>query len=473
MVPEPTPSPDPSPDPSLPPPPSSSPSTAGVGRRRFLLGAGGLAVTAAAGVGLWQALVRERTAAVVGAPSPGTTPPPMGERVLVVVQLGGGNDALNALVPADGRYLDARPTLGVPEVDRLVLPGVDAYGLHPALTPLLEAWGAGELALVAGTGIEGQSRSHFQALDTWWSARPGQVRTTGWLGRWLDATEDEDPGNPLRAVALGAGAPALVGERSTATVVLDPSAFRLAAPRGVDADALAEAWLATAGPVDPPGSSPGSSPASPPGSSAGPTAGPLLAAARAAVPTTVTATRQLAGAFDEALGVDAAPGLPDGGAAGPGRIAELLQATAAVIDHGLGTRVVHVGVGGFDTHAGQAQAHPALLADLAAGLAGLREAAVAGGWADRLLVVTVSDFGRRVVENGSGTDHGAGGLQLVGGTGVAGGQVVGALDLGTLVDGDLAPVVDGRSVYAAALDWLGGPTDDVLGQRFDRLGLLG
>ena len=136
------------------------------------------------------------------------------------------------------------------------------------------------------------------------------------------------------------------------------------------------------------------------------------------------------------------------------------------------TRVVHVGVGGFDTHADQAPTQARLLADLATGLTALRRRASDGGWHDRLLVVTVSEFGRRVAENGSGTDHGHGGLQLVMGAPVAGGRVIGAMDLGRLDDGDLAAEVDGRSVYAAALDWLGGPTDEVLGGRFDRLDLL-
>lgn len=446
----------PGPEPALDPRAAGAPGGgrrggAPLARRRFLLGAGGALAGAAVGAGAWRALVAERSSGAAGTAqavgSTGTVPT-AADTVLVVVQLGGGNDALNALVPADGRYLDARPTLGVREADRLVLAGEPAYGLHPALAPLVPAWEAGELAVVAGTGIEGQSRSHFQALDTWWSARPGEVRSTGWLGRWLDATVDQDPDNPLRAVALGAGAPALLGERSTATVVLDPAAFRLRAPAGVDAGALAEAWLATAAPL---------------------AEAPLLAAAQQVVPTTVTATDRLAGAFADVADA-AGPAVGDGVPATP--ITDLLRTAAAVLDHDLGTRVVHVGAGGFDTHADQAGTHPALLADLAGGLAELRAAAAAGGWADRLLVVTVSDFGRRVAENGSGTDHGFGGLQLVGGTAVDGGRVVGALDLGALRDGDLPPVLDGRSVYAAALDWLGGPTDEVLGGPFDRHDLV-
>lgn len=421
-------------------------------RRRFLLGAGGSAVAAAGGALAWSQLVTDRVGRRA-APAPATTtssaPAPTGAGSrLVVVQLGGGNDALNSLPPADGRYVDRRPTLAVAEADRVPLAGTTTHALHPSLAPLAPWWAAGSLAAVVPVAIEGQSRSHFQALDTWWSARPGEHASTGWLGRWLDATADTDPDNPLRAVALGGGSPALVGTRSTVTVVNDPERFRLLTPPGADAEAITAALLASAAPLGDE---------------------PLLAAARAALPVTFEAADQVGQAVG-ATDVDPASG----------PLGSLLRTAAGLIDLDLGTRVVHVSAGGFDTHAGQADSHPRLLADLADGLTALLAAVEDQGRADEVVVLVLSEFGRRVAENGSGTDHGFGGLALLAGTPVAGGRVVGQVDLGSLDGGDLAPDVDARSLYAACLDHLGGVggpddaqlTDEVLDGPYDRLDLL-
>jgi len=113
-----------------------------------------------------------------------------------------------------------------------------------------------------------------------------------------------------------------------------------------------------------------------------------------------------------------------------------------------------------------------LLADVARGIDGFLASIEAQGRADDVVLMTTSEFGRRVGENGSGTDHGQASVQFVAGAPVATAQVVGTSDLGHLDQGDLPIAVDTRSLYAAALDWLGGPTDDVLGGTYDRLGLL-
>jgi uncharacterized protein (DUF1501 family) len=132
-----------------------------------------------------------------------------------------------------------------------------------------------------------------------------------------------------------------------------------------------------------------------------------------------------------------------------------------------------VTAGGYDTHSAQLARHEELLTDLAAGMTAFFEAGDAAGWSDRVVLMTTSEFGRRVAENGSaGTDHGLGGAHMLLGPAVVGTQVVGHVDLGRLSDGDVAATVDPRSLYAAALDWLGGPTDEVLGSHYDRLGLI-
>ncbi|MGZ7003807.1 MAG: DUF1501 domain-containing protein [Acidimicrobiales bacterium] len=418
-------------------------------RRAFLGLTGGAAAVAVGGTAAWRSLVDDRvhdaTDPTTTTATPGTSTsidPDHAGRVLVVVQLGGGNDGLNTLVPAgDGRYYDRRPTLAVPEDQVVALPGLTGYGLNPALGPLAPYWAQGRLGLVEGIGFPGQSRSHFQALDTWWNASLDNTARTGWLGRWLDAVGD--PSDPLRAIALGSGSPALVGQRAQSTVVLDPAGFALSTPDGVDADGLSRAFVGTAEPLS---------------------SDPVIAAAQGAVPGTLGSVRSLAPALTDQTS--------EGDDNEGGNLTTLLGVAARVIDLGLGTRIIVVSVSGFDTHANEGAAHPPLLTDLATGLDRFLQAVDAQGRADDVLVMTTSEFGRRVVENGSGTDHGKASVALLAGGPVAGGQVVGQADLGALDDGDLTVAIDTRSMYAAALDWLGGPTDDLLGGTYDRHGLL-
>ena len=148
--------------------------------------------------------------------------------------MSGGNDALNTVVPHDGRYHDLRPQLGIPDDKLLALSGETAVGLHPALQPLVPMWDAHQLAVLPCVGFASDSRSHFASLDTWWSASPDHSLKTGWIGRWLDAT-GAAADNPLVAISLGGGAvPALASEHAQATAVNDLTAFRLLAPRGSD-----------------------------------------------------------------------------------------------------------------------------------------------------------------------------------------------------------------------------------------------
>lgn len=413
-------------------------------RRAFLSLVGGAAATSAVGAGAWAGLLRERVedaaAVAVGGGS-------VSGRVLVVLQLDGGNDGLNTLVPSDGRYRDARPKLALPEAD-LVRVRADGFALHPGLTPLAARWDAGRIAAFEGIGQRNQSRSHFKAMDVWWAGTDGSASTTGWLGRWLDATEGSSP-NPLRSISLGTGAPALVGSRSLPTVVLSPSRFALAAPARTDAAAITAAFLAT----------------SAPGGAGGDV---WLDAARAAIPTTIEAIDLVDRARVDDPDVDLVTGRVNENTA-----SALLQTAAGIIELGVGTQVLLVGVNGFDTHSNQLIVHDELLRDVAAGITAFFDRLEAAGLADNVLLVTTSEFGRRVAENASeGTDHGFAGAQFVMGAGVRGGRVVGDAGLGALVDGDLPIGIDTRSLYAVALDWLGGPTDDVLGGSFDRYGLI-
>jgi uncharacterized protein (DUF1501 family) len=286
---------------------------------------------------------------------------------------------------------------------------------------------AGQLSIVQSVGFPAPGRSHFVALDNWWSATPGHPSSAGWLGRTLDRMPSD--GNPLRAVALGAGVPALTGERSRPTVVLDPAAFKLSSSDRK----LQDAWKLVGG--------------------------------------------QRAANAMEALGVFAAIKTATDAAATAddtegGDLTDLLVAAAELIVGNHGTKVIHIVTSGYDTHAGQLATQARLLQDLATGIERFTNRLAKAGLADRALLMTTSEFGRRVHENGSeGTDHGKASVQFLAGPMVRGG-LVGDTDLGRLDDGDLAPATDPRSLYGAALGWLGAPVEEILGGPYADLGVL-
>jgi uncharacterized protein (DUF1501 family) len=416
-----------------------------VSRRQFLGLTGGAAMVGVGGAGAWRLLIEDRMTSDVGRA--------VSDRVLVILQLSGGNDGLDTVIPTgDGRYHDLRPTLAVADADVVALDGLSGFGLHPALAPLGPWWDKGRLAMVEGIGIPGQSRSHFSALDSWWRGTADGKPGTGWVGRWLDAVGD--PSDPLRAISLAAGSPALLGEHATSTIVFDPAGFALEAPSGTDVQRLSTAFRATAAPLS---------------------SDPTMAAAQLSVPATLDSATALRPALQSRVPGSTGPAARGRQAAKAGNdhdLVSLLDVTARLIELRLGTQVIVVTVGGYDTHSSQAQAHPALLTDLATGLDRFLTQIDAQGQADDVVVITTSEFGRRAGENGSGTDHGQASVQFVAGAPVAAAQLVGSADLGRLDQGDLPIVIDTRSLYAASLDWLGGPTDDVLGGHYDRFGLL-
>jgi uncharacterized protein (DUF1501 family) len=249
--------------------------------------------------------------------------------------------------------------------------------------------------------------------------------------------------NPLRAVALGGRSSALVGERSLSTQINDPARFSLLTPPGSDSERVVAAFVATAEPL---------------------ARDAVVADAQRAVASAAATTELL-----PAPGQGAAPG---DAYASPPSATSLLETAATLIELDLGTQVIVVVMNGFDTHAGQTARHAELLADLAGGIAGFSSTVASRAPEQDVLVMTTSEFGRRVAENASGgTDHGNAGVQLLCGTRVRGG-LIGASELGSLVEGDLPIVVPTGSMYAAALDWLGGPTDEVLGRHHDRLDLV-
>lgn len=352
------------------------------------------------------------------------------DRILVVVQMSGGNDGLNMLVPLDGRYHDLRPTIGHADDKLGKMFGTAAYGLHPSLAPMQSLIDGGQVAAIASVGYPHPTRSHFLCLDDWWSATPGKTSQTGWLGRYMDLTGASDT-DPLRAVALGSGVPALFGVTSRPTVVISPESFRIQASAKSKAS-LVDGWTKVGGP-------------------------------------SAVAALEAINVFDK-LKLQAAPASTGDEGEG-GALAKSLAVAAELIVAGSSARVIHVTSGGFDTHANQVADHAVLMDDLAVGLKHFSERLTAAGLADRALVMTTSEFGRRAKENGSGTDHGKAGVQFLVGPMVSGG-VIGATDLGSLDDGDIKPGIDVRSLYATALDWLRAPSSDVLQGQFESLQAL-
>ena len=193
---------------------------------------------------------------------------------------------------------------------------------------------------------------------------------------------------------------------------------------------------------------------------------PVLDAARQAWGSTVDAVGQFARVATSTDG----PGGDDYGAASGFAVGMQLAAELVVGD--VGARVIVVSVGGFDTHSNQVETHAALLADLADGLQQFWATVDAADRGDQVLLITQSEFGRRVAENGSaGCDHGAAGVSFAMGSSIVPG-LHGAVDLTDLLDGDVRPTTDPRALFTVALDWLGGDVERVLGRRYDDLDLL-
>ena len=343
---------------------------------------------------------------------------------------------MNTLVPADGRYRDARPTLAIPEADLVALTGVADWSLHPKLAPLATYWDAGTAAFLPGIGFGDPDHSHFVSLDRWWRADDLSA-ATGWLGRSVGA----DSTAPLYATALGSGAPLLRSDSFQAAVVIQPDSF--AFPVGLSEDALR--GLTT--PVS---------------------ADQLHALAQRSMLDAIGAVDAFAGLVDPAADAGDDVSYREGGL----DLIQGLDLAARLVTSNVGARIVVVSVGGFDTHSNQLATHDALLDDLAKGIDAFMQKVAAAGASDKTLLVTTSEFGRRVGENASGGfDHGAGGLSMMFGGAVIGG-IHSEIDLGDQLDGDVRPTLDPRTMYTACLDWLGLDPVVALGQRYDDVKLL-
>lgn len=367
------------------------------------------------------------------------------ERILVVIQLSGGNDGLNTVVPfKDSAYYAARPKLAIPANEVVKLS--DELGLNPALRSLETLFADGRMSVVQGVGYEQPNRSHFESMDIWHSCQRKTDRGSfGWIGRWL-SQEKAAASAAMDSWALHLGHEpqplALASRDGTIPSIASLEQFRL---RLGDRDEIKRELLqltrASAAVSEP-------------------AASDLLSFVQASSQTAIETSQRLEGTRQST----------DSNNFPQSTLGEKLSTIAQLIVSEFETRVYYVTLDGFDTHAQQPAAHSALLRQWAEALSAFHQRLNQAGQSDRVLVLTFSEFGRRVTENASeGTDHGAAAPLFLSGPRLKSAVVGQQPSLTDLDDGDLKYHTDFRSVYATVIDkWFQSKADSriVLGGEY-------
>ncbi len=368
-------------------------------------------------------------------------------RSLVVVQLSGGNDYLNTLVPYDnGLYYDFRKTVKIEPDEVLKLD--DGLGFRPGMEPIKRLWDEGKVAIINGIGYPKPNRSHFRSMDIWHTALPEDVGTEGWLGRTIRELDPKGE-NVLTGVNFGRGLPRSLGCRGVPVAsvgnletyglfpdmkdealkkfALDTFAKMYGGARGKDAviDFLGQTGMNALKGAD------------------------ILRTAPAKY----------------SSGVEYADS----------PIAESLKSVAQVMFADLGTRIYYTQHGSFDTHAGELDAHSKLWSEVASAVGDFTDDLREHGREDDAIIFMFSEFGRRIRDNGSGTDHGSGGLAFVIGSSVKGGMygAYPSLKEEDQLEGDLLFNNDFRQSYTAILqDWMGLEAAPIVNGQFESLGFI-
>ena len=370
--------------------------------------------------------------------------------VLAVMSLSGGNDGLNTVIPYNNsKYRDYRPSLSI--ASESIIPINDQLGLHPAMAPLKKYWDEGHLAIIVGVGYPNGSLSHFRSMDIWATCEPDELGLTGWLGSVI---HDVDPRgeNVLTGVNFGRGLPRSLAKEGVAVAsVGDLSTYGLLTDMGIE-DQRAEALDLF---------------------------GRMYAPAIGQVAVDDYIRRTGIEALQGADILSAAPGLYTSDVEyASTAMGGYLRDMAQVHNADFGTRVMFTTApyNIFDTHANQSVGHANLLQDVSvnvdAFITDLRQL----GKSDNLTLFFYSEFGRRAMDNGSGTDHGTGGVAFAIGDHVKGG-IYGeypSLEEGKLEDGgNLQHNVDFRSPYTTLLDrWMGLDAKSIVGGDFETLDFI-
>ncbi|HTU90105.1 MAG TPA: DUF1501 domain-containing protein [Gemmataceae bacterium] len=366
------------------------------------------------------------------------------DSILVVLEMTGGNDGLNTVIPyADDLYHKYRPTLR--RGKDAVIPLNDHVGLHSSMQGLKPLWEQGQLAVVQGVGYPNPNRSHFEAMDIWQSADPKRQLKTGWLGRSTSEIKNPSGAVPILHIGHDRMPLALEGTSGGAVSINNRDSFSLDMAGGEAGRHSARRRLVEE--LSAPSQKTGEE--------------DLAAFVQRRQVQTLTAVETLR----EVLG--GANGVPRLG----NNLYQKLQLIAALIAKGFGTRLFYLSFSGFDTHAGQGPMHANLLSELASAVAGFFRTLKGSRDESRVRLMTFSEFGRRVSENDSrGTDHGAASCMFVTGPSVKGGVAGSHPSLSELDAGDLKFHTDFRRVYATLLDgWLGCDSKVVLGAKWDHL----
>jgi uncharacterized protein (DUF1501 family) len=353
-----------------------------------------------------------------------------GAGVLVLVTLYGGNDGINSLIPyADNAYHDARPELAYTPDEVLHLDS--QLGLNPAMKGLAQLWTQRQLAIVRGVSYPKPDHSHFRSMDIWQTASPAEPVSTGWIGRWLDATGDD----PLRAVNIGPVLPPLVvGAKYTA------AALSTAHVPPQQADRF-DAVMSALGADDP-------------------TDTPAMAAVRKAYRATRTTNKTFESVTPTAEEDNSLSGQ--------------LSMVAAAVRAGVPTRVYTVQLGGFDTHANERATQQRLLQTLDEAVTPFLHDMASDRYGKNVVLMAYSEFGRRVVANASeGTDHGTAGPVFIAGVPVRGGFYGAEPSLTDLDHGDLKYTSDFRDIYCELLSrTVGTDPEPAVGTGRNSLGFL-
>jgi uncharacterized protein (DUF1501 family) len=367
--------------------------------------------------------------------------------ILVVLQLSGGNDYLNTVIPyANSLYWENRPVINIPE--HQVIPLDNAVGFHPSMAALKPLYDAGKMAVIHGVGYENSPRSHFRSMDIWHTCEPNTLGTEGWLGR---AIRDIDPNkeNVVTGVSFGQsmframsvpGVPVACVSGSLETYGMLPSveaqrrqkmlerftqAYSPAIGRGTVMEYLGQTGLDSMAGAD------------------------ILKEAPQRYSSTVTYPNS--------------------------KLAQKLRGIAQVHLAAVGTRIFYVDHGPFDTHANQLGAHAGLWKEASEAITAFFADLDEHNAGDNVLMFLFTEFGRRVRDNGSGTDHGAGGVAFAIGNAVKGGQYseYPSMKAEHLSQGDLVPNQDFRGVYTTILeDWLKLDAQAIVGGSFEKPAFL-
>ena len=364
--------------------------------------------------------------------------------VLVVVQLSGGNDFMNTVIPyTNPIYHDSRPKVGISQEQAIPLD--DDLAFHPSLGPLKELYDQGDMAVVQGVGYPNSTRSHFRSMDIWHTCDTDKVGSEGWLGKSIRELDPRGE-NALTGVNIGRGLP-----RAMAAPGVPVSSVGDLDHYGVMANISDDEWRTQA-----------------------------LEAFKSmygqAIGTGAVLDHLAQTGADVLSGADMLKDVPSMYSSqveyANNAIAKSLRDIARVHLAGLGTRVFYTTHGGYDTHGSQKHNHPTLLSDLSGAITDFVQDLKDHNASDEIVMLLFTEFGRRVKDNGTGTDHGADGGAFIIGDAVEGGlySEYPSLEPDQLDEGDLRHTTDFRGLYATMLDqWLGVDSVPIVGGVYEQL----